>query len=441
MERLKKIGAMFLRIISCHKDKNIRYALSLVSFKFKNMLNDLLKETFWSLAGNKIRSGLTILGIVIGIASVIAMIGIGQGAKNSVTSSIEAIGSNLIMIMPGSQRVGGVSQGGGSSETLTDDDAQAIKEKISIVKAVAQSTTGRYQMTAKGNNTNTQVVGTVRDYTIVRNIEMSSGSFFSDQQINSSAKVAVIGPDTRDELFGENVNPVGQSLRIKQIEFKIIGVTKAKGGSGFNSQDDIVYVPITTAQHFLSGNNFINNISVTVASQELMASAQEKISELLLGRHNISDPADADFRTMNQNDILSTASSVTSTFTILLSSIAGISLLVGGIGIMNMMLTTVTERTREIGLRKAVGIKKIYINLQFLSEAVALTFLGGILGVFLGWMASLLITHFVSSLTTSISLSSILLAFGVSAAVGIIFGFYPARRAANLNPIEALRFE
>lgn len=405
------------------------------------MLADLLKEVFWSLSGNKVRSGLTILGIVIGIASVIVMVAIGQGAKASVTSSIESIGSNLIMIMPGSQRVGGVSQGGGSSETLTEEDADAIKNQISNAKAVAPAVTGRYQITAKGNNANTQVVGTVADYAVVRNVSMSSGSFFSESQIRSSAKVAILGPDTRDELFGENVSPVGQNIRINKIEFLVIGVAKSKGGSGFNNQDDIIYVPLTSAQHYLSGNDYVNNISVTAADQDSMASVQSQITKLLLSRHKITDSAQADFSIMNQNDIISTASSVTGTFTILLSSIAGISLLVGGIGIMNMMLTTVTERTREIGLRKAVGIKKMYINLQFLAEAVALTFLGGMLGIILGWLASLLVTKFVSSLTTEVSLSSILLAFGVSTAIGIIFGFYPARRAANLSPIEALRYE
>jgi putative ABC transport system permease protein len=238
-----------------------------------------------------------------------------------------------------------------------------------------------------------------------------------------------------------NVDPIGQTIRINKIDFKVVGVTVSKGGSGFSNQDDVIYVPLTTAQHYLSGNQYVSNISIAAIDQASMATVQEQISALLLTRHKISDPTQADFSLMNQNDIIATATSITSTFTILLSSIAAISLLVGGIGIMNMMLTTVTERTREIGLRKAVGIRKIYINLQFLAEAVVLTFLGGIMGVILGWLTSLLITHFVSALTTSISLSSILMAFGVSAGVGIIFGFYPARRAANLSPIEALRYE
>lgn len=242
-------------------------------------------------------------------------------------------------------------------------------------------------------------------------------------------------------ILGANTNPVGQSIRVSNNDFQIVGIAAAKGGSGPMSQDDYIYVPITSAQHYLAGDNFVNNISITANDQSAMASIQEEIGNLLLKRHNISDAASADFSLMNQNDIIETASSITGTFTMLLASIAGISLLVGGIGIMNMMLMIVTERTREIGLRKAVGTRKIYINLQFLAEAIFLTFLGGAIGILLGWGASLLITKFVSSLTTEISLSSVILAFGVSAAVGIVFGFYPARRAANLSPIEALRYE
>ena len=398
------------------------------------MITDLFRETIRSISNNKVRSGLTILGIVIGIASVIALVAIGQGAKNSVASSIESIGSNLIMVMPGSQRVGGISQGAGSSQTLTEEDAEAIKNQINGAAAVAPAVTGRYQLTAKGNNTNTEVIGTTGDYAATRNVKMNIGSFFSEQQIKGSAKVAVLGPDTRNELFGENVNPAGQTVRINKIDFQIIGVTTAKGGSGFNNQDDMVYVPLATAQHFLAGSDYINNISITAANQSLMTSVQEQITSLLLARHKISNPDQADFRIMNQNDIISTATSVTSTFTMLLSAIAGISLVVGGIGIMNMMLTNVTERTKEIGLRKAVGIRKIYISLQFLAEAVTLTFLGGFVGIILGWVSSLVLSNFLS-LTPEISLSSIFLAFGVSATIGIVFGFYPARRAANLNPI------
>lgn len=405
------------------------------------MLSDLLKETLWSLSTNKVRSGLTILGIVIGIASVITMVAIGQGAKNTISANIEAIGSNLIMVQPGSQRVSGINQGGGSAQSLTIEDANAIKSQVTGIKAVAPAITKRAQVTAKGNNTNTQIIGTTLDYMSARNVTIDTGTFFNDQQIKASAKVAVIGPSVRDDLFGANDNPVGQIIRANNMDLQIIGMTKAKGGTGFNNQDDVIYVPLTTAQHYFSGSEYVNNISIAANDPNIMSSVQDEVNNLLLKRHKISDPAEADFSIMNQNDILSTASSITNTFTILLSSIAGISLLVGGIGIMNMMLTTVTERTREIGLRKAVGIKKENINYQFLAEAVVLTFIGGTLGIVLGWIASALISHFVSSLATSISLPAVLLAFAVSAGVGIIFGFYPARRAANLSPIEALRYE
>ena len=401
---------------------------------------DILKETFWSLSSNKVRSGLTMLGIVIGIASVITMVSIGQGAQASIATSIQSIGSNLIIVRPGAQRSGGVSGGAGSSATLTMDDASAIKSEILNVQAVAPEDSRRSQITARGTNTNTQVVGTVADYAIVRSIAMESGIFVTDQAVKSSAKVAVLGATARDDLFGAGSNPVGQIIRIKNVDFDVIGVTIAKGGSGFTNPDDSIYVPITSAQHFITGDTFVTTMSVAAVDQNSMVAVQNQISDLLLKRHNISDPLQADFSLMNQADIIATASSITGTFTILLASIAGISLLVGGIGIMNMMLTTVTERTREIGLRKAVGIKKIYINMQFLAEAVALTFLGGFIGVALGWGASLAVTKF-ASIATQISTSSILLAFGVSAGVGILFGFYPARRAANLSPMEALRYE
>jgi putative ABC transport system permease protein len=405
------------------------------------MIADLIRETIWSLSSNKVRSGLTILGIVIGIASVITMVAIGQGAQSSIEKNIEAIGSNLIVVMPGAQRVGGISQGAGSNQTLLIEDSDAIKNQIQSIKAVAPEASRRYQATARGNNTNTQVIGTVPDYLTVRNITMDIGSFFTDQQVVSSAKVAILGSTARDDLFGVNADPTGQSIRIKNVDFQVIGVTMAKGGSGFSNPDDAIFVPLNSAQHFLAGNLFLSDISVAAVDQASMTSVQQQISDLLLARHKISDPLQADFSIMNQNDIIATATSVTGTFTLLLSSIAGISLLVGGIGIMNMMLTNVTERTREIGLRKAVGTRKIYINLQFLAEAVMLTFLGGLLGIILGWLATIAVTKFVPSLTTQISTSSIFLAFGVSAVVGILFGFYPARRAANLNPIEALRYE
>lgn len=401
---------------------------------------DILKETLWSLRGNKVRSGLTILGIVIGIASVITMIAIGQGAQSSIEENIQSIGSNLIIVYPGAQRGGGLSGGRGSAQTLTLEDADTISKEVPSVKAVAPEVTRRYQITAKGNNTNTQVIGTTTEYPTVRNIRMDFGTFITMQHLRSSAKVAVLGPTARDDLFGANANPIGQTVRVNNTDFQVIGVAESKGGSGFNNPDDVIYVPLTSAQNFLSGDTYVTSIGVAAKDQGSMTAVQDGITALLRERHRIASSSQADFNLLNQTDIVATASSVTGTFTILLSSIASISLLVGGIGIMNMMLTTVTERTREIGLRKAVGIRKRYIELQFLAEAIVLTLLGGIIGVVLGWGASLLISQF-AGLSTEISLSSVLLAFGVSAAVGIVFGFYPARRASELRPIEALRYE
>lgn len=407
------------------------------------MLSDLFQETYSAIKSNKARSGLTILGIIIGIGSVIAMISIGQGTQKSIESSIQSIGSNLIMIMPGFQRNiggGGVSAGRGSAQSLTIEDADAIKKEVSSVKAVAPEISKRYQVTAKGKNTNTQIVGTVPVYTSVRNLEIDIGSFITEQDLKGLSKVAVLAPNTRDDLFGAGVNPIGQPIRIQQVDFKVIGITKSKGGTGFGNQDDMIFVPLSTAQRYLSGNNYVSTISVQANDQQSLTAIQNQINDILITRHKISNPSQADFQILNQADIVATASSVTGTFTILLAAIAGISLIVGGIGIMNMMLTNVTERTREIGLRKSIGAKKADISRQFLTEAVMLTFIGGVFGILLGWVASIAISSF-ANITTSISLSSVILAFSVSAAIGIVFGYYPARRAAKLNPIEALRYE
>ncbi|OGZ45508.1 MAG: hypothetical protein A2756_00625 [Candidatus Ryanbacteria bacterium RIFCSPHIGHO2_01_FULL_48_27] len=403
---------------------------------------DIILETHSVLAGNKIRSGLTVLGIVIGISSVIAMISIGQGAQGSIQSSIQSIGSNLVLVMPGAQRGPGfqVSAGRGSARTLTQTDADAITKEVTLARAVAPELSGRYQISAKGKNTNTSVIGTTAVYPDVRNVTIDEGSFITDQHNRSLSKVAVLGPTARIDLFGEGVSAIGQTIRIKNIEFKIIGITKAKGGSGFGSQDDMIFVPLTSAQRFLAGDQYVTTISVQAQSPDSMAEIQRQITDLLLNRHHISDPQLADFSTLNQADIVATASSITQTFTILLAAVAGISLVVGGIGIMNMMLTTVTERTKEIGLRKAIGAKRRDISAQFLAEAIALTFTGGAIGVALGWAISFGVSYF-GILQTKVTLSSILLAFGVSAAIGIVFGYYPARRAAGLNPIEALRYE
>ena len=405
------------------------------------LIADLFKETYFAVRANKVRSGLTILGIVIGIGSVIAMISVGQGASGSIESSIQSMGSNLLTVSPGVQRsFSQVQSQRGSAQTLTMEDAEAIAEEISSVQAVAPELSRRYQVVVKGKNTNTQVDGTTDSYLGVRNVEIDQGSFISEQNVLSQSKVAVLGPTTRDDLFGEGTSPIGETIRINGINFKIIGITKSKGGTGFGSQDDMVFIPITTAQKFLAGSDYVSTINVQSNSPKVMTQVQTDITALLMRLHNISDPQLADFSVLSQQDLLGAVSSITNTMTILLASIAGISLLVGGIGIMNMMMTTVTERTREIGLRKAIGAKRLDINLQFLTEAVMLTFLGGIIGIILGSGLAFGITLF-TGIATKISLFSIILAFGVSAAIGIGFGYWPAQKAAKLNPIEALRYE
>ena len=406
-------------------------------------IEDILREVYSALSGNRIRSGLTILGIVIGISSVIAMVSIGTGASNTISSNIESLGSNLIQITPGVQRQQGfgASGGRGGAKTLTNDDADAIATQIEGVRAVDSQVSGRYQITAKGTNTNTSVNGVTSNYPVIRNVQVEEGSFISDTQNNSASKVAMLGPTARDDLFGEGTTGVvGQAIRINSMEFKIIGVTASKGGTGFQNQDDVVFIPARSAQRYLSGDEYLTTIAVQASSPDVMAQVQADITNLLLERHKIRDATQADFSVLNQNDILGAAASITTTLTYLLAAIGGISLLVGGIGIMNMMLTTVTERTREIGLRKALGAKKKDIRLQFLAEAMALTVIGGIIGIGLGWIFSYII-NLTGTVTTSVSLSSVLLAFGVAAVTGIIFGYYPARRASQLNPIDALRYE
>jgi putative ABC transport system permease protein len=405
-------------------------------------VRDLFEETYSALTVNKVRSSLTMLGIVIGISSVIALVAIGQGAQGSIQSRIQSLGSNLIIVSPGAQRGPGafVSAGRGSSQTLTLEDEQALEKNITLAMAIDPEVSRRFQITAKGTNTNTQVIGTNYNYTTVRNVSVDEGSFITDPQVQNSAKVAVLGPTTRDDLFGAGASAIGQTIRVSGVEFKVIGITKSKGGTGFFNQDDVIFVPLSTAQHYLAGGNYLTGISIQASSPDVMTTIQQQVTDLLLQRHKIGDSTQADFSVTNQADIVASASSVTNTFTTLLASIAGISLLVGGIGIMNMMLTTVTERTREIGLRKAIGATRKDINAQFLMEALMLTFIGGIIGIVLGWGVSLLVAKFAST-PTQMSISSVLLAFGVSAAIGLVFGYYPARRASRLNPIEALRFE
>src|ERR1035437_5134814 len=405
-------------------------------------IKDLLQETSSGLLSNKVRTGLTMLGIIIGIASVISMLAVGNGATQSIQARIESIGSNLVVISPGAPRTAGtqVRASRGSGNTLTMSDVSAIANGVTSAKYIAATVTTQKQVVAPGTNTNTSIIGTTPSYVDIKSIEFDSGGFFTDDQVTSLARVAVIGPTTRDDLFGIGVDAVGQTIRISGNEFTVIGITTSKGGTGPSSADDVVYIPITVAQQFFTGNKYVSAINISAQTAELVTDVQNQATDILLAQHNITDPTKADFSTMNQSDMLATASSVTGTMTALLAAIAGISLLVGGIGIMNMMLTTVTERTREIGLRKAVGAKKKDIRLQFLVESMMLTIIGGIIGIILGFVIAWAIT-LTGLLTAQISFMSVILSFGVSAIIGIVFGYYPAARASNLNPIDALRYE
>ncbi len=405
-------------------------------------LSKLIKGGIKNLAVNKLRTGLAVLGIVIGIGSVIALISLGQASQQAVQSQIQSIGSNLLTVSPGFQMSGGVRGAAGGATTLINEDAQTIRtsSKITTVKYVSPEYQSRAQITAGRNNTNTQVVGVEPIYAQVRKLALSSGSFITSAQLTTMSKVAVLGPTVAADLFGSGVNPVGQSIRISGKVFQVIGVTKSKGGSGFQNQDDRIFVPLTTAQKQLFGVKYLTSIALEAESETAMTQAQNQVGYLLLERHGKTDVSDADFRIMSQADILETATQVTGTFTSMLSGIAAISLLVGGIGIMNIMLMSVTERTREIGLRKALGAKKKVIITQFLIESVILTFTGGIIGIGLG-IAGFYLYSQINSSTFAVSASSVLLAFAVSTAIGILFGWYPAHKAANLQPIEALRYE
>ena len=405
-------------------------------------LVDVVEETAFSVSSNKVRSALTILGIVVGIASVIVMVAIGQGAQASITNSINQAGSNLVMVMPGFGAGGGAVRGArGAGTSLTEADAQAIASQVSGVQGVSQERSAREQVIAGALNTNTQIMGSTPIYASVHSVQIAEGQFISSDQNASVARVAVLGPTARDDLFGVNAtNVIGQRIRINGIDFRVVGVTVAKGGSGFNNQDDIIYAPLTAVQQLLVGDTHLSQISVQAADASKIAAVEAEITTLLLQRHKISDPTQADFNVLSQSDIAATASTITGTFTIVLASIAGISLLVGGIGIMNMMLTAVTERTREIGLRKAVGARRSDISVQFLAESIALTFLGGVIGVLLGIGVAAALSAFFS-ITTSVSIPSVLLAAGVSIGIGVVFGYYPALRASGMNPVEALRYQ
>ncbi len=401
------------------------------------------RVAFRALARNKMRSFLTALGIIIGVGAVIAMVSIGEGAKRGIESRFAAMGTNLLFVQAGSQNQKGVHTGWGSNTTLKEEDAIAIGQECPAVLYVSPSVSARAQTVYGNKNWNTSISGTGARYPEVRNWDVQLGAYFDDNMVKSAAKVCVLGADVKTNLF-EDEDPIGKVIRIKKIPFKVLGVLKKRGESGgFGSRDDMITIPYTTAMRRLQGIDYVQSVDVRAVSTSQMAEAVAQIQELLRVRHRIAPGAEDDFTVRNMSEIAETAAQATQMMTVLLGSIASISLLVGGIGIMNIMLVSVTERIREIGLRMAVGARERDIMLQFLTEAIVLSLMGGLIGIAFGVGASKLIkkVKMFSAFNTVVSVESVLMAFLFAAAIGIFFGFYPARKASRLDPIEALRYE
>lgn len=401
-----------------------------------------LLEALQSLSSNKLRSALTILGIVIGVGAVIAMLAIGRGAQDTITGSISGIGTNLLFVMPGG------SEEINNPKPLTLSDAEALRDPFIApsITGVAPILTGNLELSFAGESFFTQGYGVTPDYMPVRNIELLEGEFISEVHMLGRAAVVVIGPDAAEELFGRTIGVIGESVRIKGQPFRVLGVMVPRGGSGFSNPDELIMVPMTTAQTrlFSRSRDAVDMVMVQAISAEGVTRTIEEVASLLRTRHRTAIGED-DFTIFTQQDFLETATTITRVLTIFLGGIAAISLLVGGIGIMNIMLVSVTERTREIGLRKAVGARKRDIMLQFLTESSLLSLIGGLIGIVLGWGLSTLVgiiaTAQDAELVPNMGLDAILLATLFSTAVGLFFGLYPAKRAADLEPVEALRYE
>lgn len=400
---------------------------------------DYLHQAVSAMLSHRMRSMLSILGILIGVSAVIAMLALGQGAKESIEKQLASLGSNLLIVMPGSAKVHGVSLGTGTVTRFTFNDVLEMEKLSDFVKRASPSVQGRGQIVYANKNWNTQVEGNGTHYAQMRAAVPTIGRFFTEQEVKMRQKVAVIGATVARELFGD-ANPVGELIKINLLNFKVIGVLPAKGGSGWRDQDDVIVIPVTTAMYRVFGKQYIDSISVEIKSSELLDEAQDAIAKLIIKEHHLNNGEEDSFQIRNMSDIKNTLEATTKTMSLLLGSIAAISLLVGGIGIMNIMLVSVTERTREIGLRKAIGANNKDIMVQFLIEAVLMSFLGGIAGILLGIGIAALITFF-AGWAVKVSLLSVILAATFSLAIGIIFGLWPAQKASLLDPIEALRYE
>ena len=407
------------------------------------MFFPMLSEAWHAMGANRLRTFLTMLGMVIGVGAVVLMMAIGEGAQQSIKRSIDSMGSNLFVILSGSSSASGSRSGSGNSSALNINDANAVGD-LEDIAAIAPISTGNAQIIFSGNNWNTSIIGTSPTYFSIRGWNVDSGELFSDADIRSANRVALIGKTVAENLFGDDIDPIGKTIRIKKSPFMILGVLESKGQSfDGRDQDDTIIVPITTAQRKLFGNQIPGSVRMIMAqakSEKYMGVAEEAISDLVRQRHNIRENAESDFSIRNLTAMAKTASDTAKTMSMLLGAIASISLLVGGIGIMNIMLVSVTERTREIGIRMAIGAREKDILLQFLLEACVISIVGCVIGVGLGLGGALLVKKMVGA-EILISMQSIVLAFSVAASVGVFFGYYPASKAAKLHPIEALRYQ
>lgn len=403
--------------------------------------SNLFRIAIRALIRNKLRAFLTMLGIIIGVASVIAMLAIGEGSKQKIRGEISSMGTNMVMVMPNMQRRGGVSLGASNSIALKYSDVVALRNEAASISAVSPEVRASGQVIYSHQNTQTTIYGVSEEYLAIKKLEIFSGRFFNTNEIKSMAKVCILGQTVVENLFGAGADPVGLFIRVKNLPFLIIGVLKDKGESGMGQdQDDLILAPYTTVQRRLAAIDYINGIYASAFTEEKSAAAITEVEEILRRTHKLKESAENDFRVMSQSELLKTVSSITDILTYLLGAIAGISLLVGGIGIMNIMFVSVTERTREIGLRMSIGGRGKDIMKQFLAESIILSILGGVLGVIFGYLLARLAGSLMGS-QAIVKTQSVMLAFIVCFIIGVFFGWYPARKAANLNPIDALRYE